>query len=88
MAAELATIRSFGWRDRALARLVITAVAAALPAVRLRRLPTAHLLAEEGHRPARWRASCWRPSAWADANDPCPPACLAVSSSASPSPAP
>jgi putative ABC transport system permease protein len=93
-AAELATIRSFGWRDAALARLVITegaiigttgslagagaglvaaawfagalparllAIAAAavaagilvtvtaalLPAVLLRRLPTAHLLAEE-----------------------------------------
>lgn len=93
-AAELATIRSFGWRDTALARLVITegaiigitgslagaglglgaaawfagqlpaqllAIAAAavaagtiitaaatlLPAALLRRLPTAHLLAEE-----------------------------------------
>jgi putative ABC transport system permease protein len=93
-AAELATIRSFGWRDTALARLVITegaiigvtgslvgavaglaaaawfagqlparliaiaaaavvagmlitAVAALLPAALLRRLPTAHLLAEE-----------------------------------------
>ena len=93
-AAELATIRSFGWRDGALARLVITegaiiglagslagaglglaaaawfagqlpgrlvAIAAAavvagvvvtagaalLPAALLRRLPTAHLLAEE-----------------------------------------
>jgi len=93
-AAELATIRSFGWRDTALARLVITegaiigivgslagaglglaaaawfagqlparliaiaatavvagmlitAVAALLPAALLRRLPTAHLLAED-----------------------------------------
>ena len=93
-AAELATIRSFGWHDTTLARLVITegaiigvtgslagaglglgaaawfagqlparllaiaavavaagilitAVAALLPAVLLRRLPTAHLLAEE-----------------------------------------
>jgi putative ABC transport system permease protein len=93
-AAELATISSFGWRDSALARLVITegavigllgslagaglglgaaawfagqlparllviaavavvagilitAVAALLPAALLRRLPTAHLLAEE-----------------------------------------
>jgi hypothetical protein len=93
-AAELATIRSFGWRDSALARLVITegaiigvtgslagaafglaagawfagqlparllaiaaaaavagvvitAAAALLPAALLRRLPTAHLLAEE-----------------------------------------
>jgi putative ABC transport system permease protein len=93
-AAELATIRSFGWRDSALARLVITegaiigvtgslagaglglaaaawfagqaparllaiaaaavaggivvtAAAALLPAVLLRRLPAAHLLAEE-----------------------------------------
>ena len=93
-AAELATIRSFGWRDTALARLVITegaiigvagslagaasglaaaawfagqlparllaiaaaaaaagiiitAVAALLPAALLRRLPLAHLLAEE-----------------------------------------
>jgi putative ABC transport system permease protein len=93
-AAELATIRSFGWRDSALARLVITegaiigvtgsllgaglglaaaawfagqlparllaiaavavvagvlitAVGALLPAALLRRLPTAHLLAEE-----------------------------------------
>ena len=93
-AAELATIRSFGWHDTALARLVITegaiigvtgslagaglglaaaawfaghlparliaiataavasgilitAVAALLPAALLRRLPTAHLLAEE-----------------------------------------
>jgi putative ABC transport system permease protein len=93
-AAELATIRSFGWRDTALARLVITeggligltgslagaaaglaaaawfagqlpgrllaiaaaavaagilitAAAALLPAALLRRLPTAHLLAEE-----------------------------------------
>jgi hypothetical protein len=93
-AAELATIRSFGWRDTALARLVvtegaiigvigslsgaglglgaaawfagqlpaqllavaaaavaagiiITAAAALLPAGLLRRLPTAHLLAEE-----------------------------------------
>jgi putative ABC transport system permease protein len=92
--AELATIRSFGWRDSTLARLVITegaiigitgsllgaglglaaagwfagqlparllliatvavvagvvitAVAALLPAARLRRLPAAHLLAEE-----------------------------------------
>jgi len=93
-AAELATIRSFGWRDTALARLVITegaiigvtgslagaaaglaaaawfagqlpgrliaiaiaavvagvlitSAAALLPAALLRRLPTAHLLAEE-----------------------------------------
>jgi putative ABC transport system permease protein len=93
-AAELATIRSFGWRDAALARLVITegaiigvlgslagaglglgaaawfagqlpgrliviavaavvagvlitSAAALLPAALLRRLPTAHLLAEE-----------------------------------------
>ncbi len=93
-AAELATIRSFGWRDRTLARLVITegaiigvtgslagaglglaaaawfagqlparliaiaaaaaaagvivtAAAALLPAALLRRLPAAHLLAEE-----------------------------------------
>jgi putative ABC transport system permease protein len=93
-AAELATIRSFGWRDSALGRLVITegaiigvtgsligaaaglgaaaflaghlpgrllaiaaaavaagiivtAAAALLPAALLRRLPTAHLLAEE-----------------------------------------
>jgi putative ABC transport system permease protein len=93
-AAELATIRSFGWRDRVLARLVITegaligvtgslagagfglaaaswfagalparllaiaaaavaagiiitAAAALLPAALLRRLPAAHLLAEE-----------------------------------------
>jgi putative ABC transport system permease protein len=93
-AAELATMRSFGWRDRTLARLVITegtiiglagslagaglglggaawfagqvparllviaaaavaagiiitAAAALLPAALLRRLPTAHLLAEE-----------------------------------------
>ncbi len=93
-AAELATIRSFGWRDTTLARLVITegaiigvagsfagaglglgaaawfagqlparllviaapavaagvivtAAAALLPAALLRRLPTAHLLAEE-----------------------------------------
>ena len=93
-AAELATIRSFGWRDTALARLVITegaiigatgslagaaaraggrglvrraaarpaaghrsrrraagiiitAAAALLPAALLRRLPIAHLLAEE-----------------------------------------
>jgi hypothetical protein len=93
-AGELATIRSFGWRDSALARLVITegaiigvtgslagaglglaaaawfagqlparllaiaavavvagvlitAAAALLPAALLRRLPTAHLLAEE-----------------------------------------
>ena len=93
-AAELATMRSFGWRDTALARLVITegtiigvvgslagaglglaaaawftgqlparllaiaaaavaagiiitAAAALLPAALLRRLPTAHLLAEE-----------------------------------------
>ena len=93
-AAELATIRSFGWRDTALARLVITegaiigvagslagaasglaaaawfagqlparllaiaaaaaaagiiitAAAALLPAALLRRLPLAHLLAEE-----------------------------------------
>jgi putative ABC transport system permease protein len=93
-AAELATIRSFGWRDSELARLVITegaiigvtgslagaglglaaaswfagalparlialaaiavlagvvitAAAALLPAALLRRLPTAHLLAED-----------------------------------------
>jgi putative ABC transport system permease protein len=45
-AAELATIRSFGWRESALARLVVTE-GAVIVARLLRRLPVSYLLAEE-----------------------------------------